>query len=142
MSVDITLALILHGAACYNTCVCERLLMSDTKSPGASINSEGSPDGDALSLSPVAAGHLSIVSPRSTTSLIPVVDDERAVARLLETLLHRSGLTVTEAARRLGVTPGTIRQYTTSRRTRPSLQWFVRFATLCGGRVTLEYPER
>jgi hypothetical protein len=119
--------------------------MSDeTKSPEASLNIEGSaaPADDALGLSPVASGHHTYAIPRTSSSLTPVVDDERAVARLLETLIYRSGLTTNEVARRLGVHPATIRQYLGSRRTRPSLQWFVRFATLCGARVTLEYPER
>lgn len=78
---------------------------------------------------------------KQASLLTPVVCDERAIGRLLETLLHRSGMSIEEAARRLGVTSNTIRQYLSGRRTRPSLLWFVRLAALCGAKVTVEYPR-
>jgi hypothetical protein len=79
---------------------------------------------------------------RNLTSLTPLVCDERAIQRLLETLLRRGGLSVNEAARRLGVTENSVRQYIRGRRQRPSLQWFIRLAEVCGARVTVEFPPK
>lgn len=78
---------------------------------------------------------------KSSSLLTPVVCDERAIGRLLETLLSRSGMSIEEASRRLGVTSNTIRQYLHGRRTKPSLFWFVRLATLCGASVSIQFPE-
>lgn len=78
---------------------------------------------------------------RTSSSLTPLVCDERAIARLLETLLSRGGLTIGEASRRMGVTTNTIRQYLRGRRNKPSLIWFIRLADLCGAKVTIEFPK-
>ncbi len=102
--------------------------------------SDESPDFSEVPLVPIPSTSTS--SFRSTSSLTPVVCDERAIGRLLETLLHRAGLSVNEASRRLGVNTNTIRQYMAGRRSRPSLLWFVKLAILCGARVTIEFPER
>jgi DNA-binding transcriptional regulator YdaS (Cro superfamily) len=78
----------------------------------------------------------------ATTSLTPLVCDERAIARLLGALLSRGGLSVGEASRRLGVTTNSVRQYLHGRRNKPSLMWFVRFAEICGARVVVEWPRK
>lgn len=78
---------------------------------------------------------------RGSSPLTPLICDERVIDRLLETLISRSGLSVSELARRLGVTTNAIRQYARGRRTRPSLIWFLRLAELCGARVTIEFPK-
>jgi hypothetical protein len=83
-----------------------------------------------------------IPSYRSTTSITPLVCDERAIMRLLETMLSRGGLSVNEAASRLGVTSNAIRQYLKGRRAKPSLMWFIRLAEVCGAKVTVEWPTR
>lgn len=83
-----------------------------------------------------------IGAPNPTSSLTPVVCDERVIARLLDLILSRGGLTVVEAASRLGVHPNSIRQYLYGQRTKPSLKWFVRFAELCGARVMIEFPSK
>lgn len=77
-----------------------------------------------------------------TSSLTPVVCDERAIAGLLEALLTRSGVSVKEAARRLGCSPQSIRQYLHGRRDKPSLLWFVRLAAVCGVTVKVEFPAK
>lgn len=79
---------------------------------------------------------------RSQSSLTPVVCDERAIARLLEMLLSKAGLSVHEAARRMGVHTNVIRQYIAGRRSKPSLIWFIKFANLCGASVTISFPEK
>src|SRR3954468_15120429 len=63
---------------------------------------------------------------RSTSSLTPLVCDERVIARLLETLISRSGMSLGLVADKLGVTPNAVRQYLKGRRNKPSLLWFVR----------------
>jgi DNA-binding CsgD family transcriptional regulator len=78
----------------------------------------------------------------SSTSLTPLVCDERAIARLLSSLISRGGLSIGEVSRRLGVTTNSVRQYLRGRRNKPSLMWFVRFAEICGARVVIEWPER
>ena len=82
------------------------------------------------------------LAPASASTITQLICDERAIASLLENLLYRSGLTLNEAARRLGITPSTLRQYTSGRRSRPSLIWFVRFASMCGARISLDLPEK
>jgi predicted transcriptional regulator len=76
---------------------------------------------------------------RSTT-LTPLVLDERAIARLLALMLDRGGLTVSECARRLGITPQGIRQYIHGRR-RPSLLQVLKIAETCGARILVEFPR-
>lgn len=94
---------------------------------------------DLSQFSPIPGG-VSPPSIRSSSTLTPLVCDERAIARLLLILLNKGGLTVGEAARRLGITTQSVRQYLKGRRSRPSLMWFIRFAELCGARVTIEFP--
>lgn len=75
-------------------------------------------------------------------SVMIIVEDDRAIQRLIETLLDRSGLTQSELARRLGITFQSLNQYKYLRRKRPSVQWFTRLAHACGARVVLEFPSR
>ena len=77
-------------------------------------------------------------TPSGSSTLTPLVCDERAIASLLENLLRQSGLSTNEAARRLGIHPASLRQYLNGRRGRPSLIWFLRFASLIGAKVTIE----
>lgn len=79
---------------------------------------------------------------RSSSPLTPVVCDDRAITRLLESILLRSGLTLSEAARRIGVHPSSLRQYINGRRTRPSLFWFARFTEVCGSHLVVEMPMK
>lgn len=100
------------------------------------------PSGDpADNLSRFAPLPSSYQPPLSSATLTPLVCDERAISRLLEVILSRGGLTMKEAADRLGVSSNTIRQYVHGRRSKPSLIWFVKLANLCGARVVLEFPK-
>jgi hypothetical protein len=87
----------------------------------------------AHSMSPIFQNH---------SSLTPVVCDERAISRLLELILVRSGLSLNEVAKRMGVTPNCVRQYIHGRRGRPSLLWVVKFAETCGSHITIQTPTR
>jgi hypothetical protein len=78
---------------------------------------------------------------RPTSNLLPVLYDDRAVAGLLETVLKRAGLTDKEAAIRLGMNINTLRSYLYSYRSKPSIQWFVKFVTTLGGSVTVTFPK-
>lgn len=80
-----------------------------------------------------------LATARSTT-LTPLVLDERAIARLLALMLDRGGLTISECARRLGITPQGIRQYIHGRR-RPSLLQVLKIAEACGSRLLVEFPR-
>ena len=57
-------------------------------------------------------------------------------------ILSKGGLSVGEAARRLGVTSNTIRQYLRGRRNKPSLLWFLKLVEISGARVTIEFPSK
>lgn len=70
----------------------------------------------------------------------PVVNDPRAISRLLETALSRAGLSISEAARRLDVSPQAIRQYVHGRRN-PSLGQFLKLMDVCGARVSVEFQR-
>jgi hypothetical protein len=76
----------------------------------------------------------------SSSSLTPLICDERAISSLLGNLLDGSGLTISSAARKLGINSASLRQYINGRRGRPSLLWFLRFAAICGAKVTIEFP--
>ena len=76
-----------------------------------------------------------------TSPLTPVTCDERVMSRLLELMLNRGGLSIAEAAKRLGFSANNISQYINGRRSHPSLLWFVRFADICGAKVTIEFPK-
>ena len=113
---------------------------SETSPPAPAASPVGPPVGevDACDLSPYAMPSPAPVG----VSLHTLVPNERAIARVLEGMLSRSGLTLGEAARALGVTPNAVRQYLRGRRHRPSLEWFIRFARVCGATVRLEWPPR
>jgi DNA-binding NarL/FixJ family response regulator len=112
-------------------------------SPATSAVLDGSPtgasDGDLL-FAPLPGS--APPQRRIQTSLHSLTSDERAIAKLLETLLSRAGFSINEAARRLGVTPNAVRQYIRGRRNKPSLSWFLKLATLCGAKVSIEFPEK
>jgi transcriptional regulator with XRE-family HTH domain len=73
-------------------------------------------------------------------SLTPLICDERAIARLIGLMLDRGGLTISEAARRMGVSSSDLRQYIHGRR-RPSLFQVLRIAQACGTRLLAEFPR-
>lgn len=121
-TLDSYVKLTLHGGIWYNTC------MEPQK---------------ALQFSPTplpSSGSIPVI--KHTTPLTPLVADERAIGHLLGLLMSRSGLSTNEVARRLGVTPNSVRQYLKGRRCKPSLIWFIKLVEVCGGRVNLETPER
>lgn len=76
------------------------------------------------------------LSPR----LVAVVPDEKGVHDRIEQLLAWSGLTLTEAAERLGVRKQSLHQYIMGRRSNPSVLWLARFCTAVGARVMIELP--
>lgn len=92
--------------------------------------------------SPVPSSTFQNATSTPLSSLTPVICDGRVISRLLETLLHRAGLTPAAAARALGVRPQAVQQYLGGRRTKPSLLWFVKLAEVCGARVYVEFPKR
>lgn len=121
---------------CYNSISMPHLTTSLGAAPPTSEAAE--PTNSAIPLPSSSA----IPTFRSQTSLTPVICDERAIARLLGTLLQKGGLSNHEAARRLGVTYNAVSQYLNGRRCKPSLLWFLRFCDLCGARVYLEFPTK
>lgn len=118
--------------------------MQDDDSTGLQESSLSSPFAASDDL---VAGQMGVIMPSQASiptfnrqsALTPLVCDERAISKLLETLLSRSGLSVAEASRRMGVTTNTIRQYIHGRRSKPSLLWFIKLAAICGVQVTIEW---
>lgn len=87
------------------------------------------------------AGSANFSPAHSKSSLLPLVNDQRATQRLLELMLIKAGLTVPQAARQLGISDEAVRQYIVGRRAKPSLWWFLRFCQLCNAKVTIEFPK-
>lgn len=96
---------------------------------------------DPYQFTPLPGGATGALSVKSNSTLTPLLCDERAIGRLLSSLLSKGGLSVGEASRRLGVSTQAVRQYLKGRRNKPSLLWFIRFADMCGARVILEFPS-
>lgn len=113
-------------AACY-TLQCKPLY--DTKRSQLLA-----PRGSTLTLlDPIPS--LASLDPTSCTRLIC---DERAITSLLEHLSDKSGLSVTEIARRMGLKRETVRAYVKGKRANPPLQWFLKFVSICGGVVDIK----
>ena len=73
------------------------------------------------------------------------VADPAAVKQLLRELKQRAGLSDAEVARRMGVSRQAITEVqnsfdTTDHPRKPSFLWVLRYATVCGARVILEFP--
>ena len=69
---------------------------------------------------------------------VNLVADPAAILAAIETLIQESGLTQAEIARRLGVRYQSVQQY--KYRTRPSLLWMIKLATVLGGKIWVEFP--
>lgn len=112
---------------------------SPPESPEAASTSDEPPTTSAVSLlAPIPSTNSTILF-KNHTPLTRLVHDERAIARLLETMIERADLTVRDVAKALGVTDEAVRQYVRGRRKNPSLMWFLRLAELTGCSVTLEH---
>lgn len=99
------------------------------------------PDHNHMDFTPLpSSANLPVV--KRKMPLTQVLCDQRAIARLLDTMIAKAGLTPCEVAKRLGVTDNAVYQYLQGRRTKPSLMWFLRLADLCGAKVTLEFPDK
>jgi hypothetical protein len=73
-------------------------------------------------------------------SIAVVLDDPRAMTNLITQLLSRSGMSLAEMCRRLGIKPQSIQQYKAGRRMKPSAEWLARLVQVCGGRLIVEFP--
>lgn len=76
----------------------------------------------------------------ATLDMDRVVNDKRTFAKLLQTIVDRSGLSKREIARRLNIRENGLRQYFTGRRNRPSVYWLVRLCDICGAEVSIKFP--
>lgn len=61
------------------------------------------------------------------------------VREVFRALLKRSGLSLHEVARRLGVSPGNAHDYG---KNRTYVETLAAYAAVCGGRVIVELPEK
>ena len=90
--------------------------------------------------------HLPIPLPGSSSSekasLAVVLCDNKTICVLIETILHRSGMTQAEVCRRLGISSSNFNQYRLGRRMKPSVWWLARLIDVCGGRLFVEFPPR
>lgn len=116
------------------------MLVSDPGAPAEPLADEQpSQAGPLFSVSPSA---FSIPTSSNLTSLTPLVNDQRAILRLLELILSKADINVPELARRLGVADNCIRQYVSGRRSKPSLQTFLRIAEAAGCKVMIQFPQK
>lgn len=79
-------------------------------------------------------------SASSPAPIAVVLNDPRAITNLISQLLGRSGMTQAEMCRRLGIKPQSMQQYKGGRRSKPSVEWFARLVSVCGGRLIVEFP--
>ena len=66
-------------------------------------------------------------------------------AELLQEMKLRAAMTVPELAARMGVAPNAVHQYFYKKRGAggtSTMKWFLRYAEVCGCRVTLTFPDR
>ena len=73
------------------------------------------------------------------THTATVVADDRAIVYLIDQLIAKSGLSMSEIARRLGIRLQSLNQY--RHRRKIGLIWLTRLAEACGGRVVVEFPK-
>jgi transcriptional regulator with XRE-family HTH domain len=69
-----------------------------------------------------------------------VPSDPEAISRIVDVLLARSGMSLAEAARRLGVANQSLHQYKKGKRKKTSLQWLQRLTEICGAKILIEMP--
>lgn len=86
-----------------------------------------------------------LAAPRRRMTL-PVLTEGLLVARAIDQLVDRSGLTKTDVARRMGIDPTTFRktlqrQKHRKRPTHISLCWFSRLVAVCGAHLVIELSE-
>lgn len=100
------------------------------------------PTGDPQAFSP-AEGRPFVMPMASAQAREKAVipDDPALFKELINILLSHSGLTQSEAARRIGVEPQSVHQYRSGIRANPSLRWFMHFARVCGANVVIEFPD-
>ena len=70
-----------------------------------------------------------------------ILPDDKSLHILVDMLIERSGLSMSEVARRLGIDRHSLSQYKYGRR-RGTVGWLTRLAGVCGARVILEFPTR
>lgn len=138
VSVDITISLDTRRFLCYPLDMSGPPVLQD---PLLVSSEDSSPDEPLILPVPLPSLQTAPIY-RAHSSLTPVVCDERAISRLLELILIRSGLSISEVARRMCVTPNSVRQYINGRRSKPSLLWVVKFAETCGSHISIETPSR
>lgn len=96
---------------------------------------------ETTSLPPIPIPSLSGPTARQATSVV-LLDDENALAALIDQLLMRSGLSQREVCRRLGISESNFNQYRLKRRVKPSVWWLNRLAQVCGARLLIEWPKQ
>lgn len=73
---------------------------------------------------------------------IIMLPDPGAIAIVVDALRKASGITNRNLAMAMGVRMGGIHKYFGKGRSRkPGLEWFIRFATACGAKVVVEFPD-
>ena len=67
--------------------------------------------------------------------------DEKAVTKLVQSMIHRSGMSINQIAAAMGTTRQSLNQYRFARRRRPSLQWISRLAKATGATIQVVFPQ-
>jgi DNA-binding phage protein len=76
--------------------------------------------------------------PASSTRLIL---DERAIARLMGTMIRRSGISIAEIADQMGVKRSAIEKRLYGVRTNPPLKWLLKLAAVTGTEITVNFKK-
>lgn len=78
---------------------------------------------------------------RTGVNIGKLINDEKSLAKMFQTVVERSGLTKTEICKRLDIRENGFRDYFTGKRKRPSLWWFIRLCDVCGAEITVHFPR-
>lgn len=63
--------------------------------------------------------------------------NQTTIARLLAHFLNNSGGTLSAASQRLGIAPQSLRQYLSGKRSKPSIEWLIRYLAAIDATLTV-----
>ena len=79
---------------------------------------------------------------RPSIKLLEVACDSGQIHHVIKEIFRHSSLSISEVARRMGVDRSAIQYHLHKPHVRPSLWWVTKFATVCGSKIVVEFPER
>lgn len=113
--------------------------MTAPEAPTDAPEEASEPDSGPAMFVPIPSSRATGAGFLSKSTLTPLVCDGRALSRLLEQVINRSGKTISGVAKDLGTSPNNISQYLNGRR-QPGMLFFLKVCEICGAKVKIEFP--